>query len=148
MKALDPVEELLARLEGVRKVGRGWIAKCPAHDDRSPSLSIAHGDGGRLLIHDFGGCPVTSILQAIGLSSTDLFPERDYKNLPPAERARIREFAGMGQWRAALGVLHREATIVAIAAGDIATGIALNRSDHGRLLRALELIDQARAVLT
>ncbi len=42
-----PVERLLAKLPGAKRNGRGWMARCPAHDDRRPSLSIAQGTDGR-----------------------------------------------------------------------------------------------------
>ena len=43
------IEELLTRLEGVKRSGNGWSAKCPAHRDRNASLSIADGDKGIVL---------------------------------------------------------------------------------------------------
>src|SRR5262245_52731338 len=67
---------LLDRLEGVRQTGPGrWIARCPAHEDRSPSLSIREVEDGRVLIHDFAGCETLSVLHAVGLELADLFPE-------------------------------------------------------------------------
>ena len=51
----DPVGLILDRLEGVRKFGSGWIAKCPAHKDRSPSLSIKEGERG-VMLRCFAGC--------------------------------------------------------------------------------------------
>ena len=39
------IEEVLARLAAVRPNGeRSWMARCPAHDDRNPSLSVSEGD--------------------------------------------------------------------------------------------------------
>jgi hypothetical protein len=49
------------------------MARCPAHEDRSPSLSIRGTPDGRLLIHCFGGCPTQLVLQALGLDFGDLF---------------------------------------------------------------------------
>lgn len=64
---------LLSRLNGVRQTGPGrWLARCPAHDDRSPSLSIREVDG-RVLLHDFGGCDTGAVLAAVGLRMGDLF---------------------------------------------------------------------------
>ena len=49
-------DALLSRLDGVKKTGHGqWIARCPAHEDRSPSLSIAEKDD-RVLVHCHAGC--------------------------------------------------------------------------------------------
>lgn len=62
------VEDVLSRLDDVRPRGRGqWQAKCPAHDDHNPSLSIGEGDDGRLLLHCFAGCAFPNILTALGL---------------------------------------------------------------------------------
>ena len=37
--------ETMAKALGGRKVGQGWTARCPAHDDREPSLSIRDAAG-------------------------------------------------------------------------------------------------------
>jgi hypothetical protein len=60
----------------VRETGPGrWIAKCPAHKDRNPSLSIRELDDGRILLNDFAGCPTTDVIAALGMQMIDLFPE-------------------------------------------------------------------------
>lgn len=67
---------LLERLHGVRETGPGrWVARCPAHEDRAPSLSIRELPDGRVLLHDFAGCDTGSVLEAVGLSLSDLFPD-------------------------------------------------------------------------
>lgn len=71
-----PVEYILDRLEGVRQSGRSHMAKCPAHDDRSPSLRVSEGDDGRALVFCLAGCTTDDVLDAIGLSRADLFPPR------------------------------------------------------------------------
>ncbi len=38
--------ESIAEALGGRKVGSGWMARCPVHNDREPSLSISAGDEG------------------------------------------------------------------------------------------------------
>ncbi|HMF48373.1 MAG TPA: hypothetical protein VK603_07015, partial [Candidatus Saccharimonadales bacterium] len=56
-----------------RPVGPGrWTAKCPGHDDGSPSLSIKES-GGRILIYCRAGCVTATVLKACGLSFRDLF---------------------------------------------------------------------------
>jgi hypothetical protein len=42
-------DDILARLKGVHRSGDGWMARCPAHDDQNPSLSISCGQDGRIL---------------------------------------------------------------------------------------------------
>ena len=70
-----PVERVLARLKGVRKALHGWVACCPAHRDREPSLSIGLGDEGQVLLTCFAGCSLDSIVEAMGISLADLFPK-------------------------------------------------------------------------
>ena len=74
-----PLDNLLSRLEKAKPQGRGYLARCPAHDDKSPSLSIDEKDDGSLLIHCFAGCPAADVLAAVGLELKDLFPA---SNLP------------------------------------------------------------------
>ena len=67
---------VLDRLQKPHKMGKGWQAHCPAHQDNSPSLSIAEGDDGRLLLHCFAGCDYRDIMAAIGLEPKDGFIEQ------------------------------------------------------------------------
>lgn len=55
---------VLGRLDGVRRVAGGYVARCPAHDDREPSLSLGEGTDGRLLLFCFAGCAFETILRA------------------------------------------------------------------------------------
>lgn len=67
------LSELLPRLDAVRERGTGrWTARCPAHEDRTPSLSIAEGDRG-LLIRCWAGCCLEEIVAALGINLRDLF---------------------------------------------------------------------------
>jgi hypothetical protein len=79
--------EIAERLQALR-VGRGrWIAKCPAHADRAPSLTIADGREGRVLLHCFAGCPLDAILRNAGMSMRHLFPSSLRPELHPEQRA-------------------------------------------------------------
>ena len=67
--------DVLRRLESVtgiapRRCGRGFQARCPAHDDRTPSLSIDHGDDGTVLLHCHAGCSFDEIRAALGECSS------------------------------------------------------------------------------
>lgn len=65
--------DLLKQLDGVRARGSGrWSARCPAHPDKSPSLSIREA-GEKLLVKCWAGCTASEIVSAIGLSLKDLF---------------------------------------------------------------------------
>lgn len=68
------MEELLALLDGVRKSGSGWLARCPGHRDRKASLSVTE-KGDRVLLHCHAGCSSDAIVGALGLSMADLFAE-------------------------------------------------------------------------
>ena len=67
--------ELATRLHA-KPAGDGWLAKCPAHDDRKASLSIGVGGDGRTLLHCHAGCALDDILAAAHLEQTDLSPEQ------------------------------------------------------------------------
>jgi hypothetical protein len=67
--------DLLKRLERVRKASDGWLALCPAHADKNPSLSVGVGDSGQILLRCFAGCPLDAILRALALEIGDLFAE-------------------------------------------------------------------------
>jgi hypothetical protein len=121
-------EKLLARLDAVRGIGPDrWLSKCPAHDDRKPSLAIRELDDGRTLVHDFGGCAVEDVLAAVGLTFDTLFPERvgackpERRPFPAADVLRAIAF---------------EALLVATAASNLANGIELSEEDHKRLMVA------------
>lgn len=69
------VDEFLSRLDGVRRTSRGWGARCTAHPDVNPSLSIAEGDGGKILLRCWAGCTPQEIVSAMGLHLSDLFAD-------------------------------------------------------------------------
>jgi hypothetical protein len=66
------LEDVLSRLEGVRSMNSYWIARCPAHDDRTASLSIREGQRGRVLLYCFAGCNYGRVSGALGLPSERL----------------------------------------------------------------------------
>lgn len=53
-----------------KRIGKGWLDCCPAHDDQTPSLSINLGADGKLLLHCFAGCSFAEIVAAAGLKKT------------------------------------------------------------------------------
>ncbi len=80
---------LLGRLQAVRQTAPGrWLARCPAHEDRTPSLSIRELADGTILLKDFAGCGAADIVAAVGLGLKDLFPERpaDHRCRPTNHR--------------------------------------------------------------
>jgi DNA primase len=79
-------EDFAFRLNA-KKVRGYWIARCPAHNDHSPSLKISVGRDGRILLHCWAGCENRDIVGALGLRMRDLFASN-----PPsrADRAAMR----------------------------------------------------------
>ncbi|GAF95117.1 unnamed protein product, partial [marine sediment metagenome] len=70
----DAVQAILSRLECVKAVGEGkWLARCPAHDDDNPSLSVSQGKDGRALVYCHAGCDTAEILRQIGLEPSAVF---------------------------------------------------------------------------
>ncbi len=65
-------KEILERLECVSGEYPQYMARCPAHNDRRPSLSI-RDEKDKTLIHCFAGCEAKDIMEAIGLSLKDLY---------------------------------------------------------------------------
>jgi putative DNA primase/helicase len=63
---------------------RGKAYCCPAHDDRTPSLTVSQGEDGRVLVKCHAGCETEDVVTALGLTMTDLF---EPKNEPVARRA-------------------------------------------------------------
>lgn len=78
------IDEVLGRLAKVRPNGeRAWMACCPAHADRNPSLSVSEGEGGRTLFKCFAGCPAESVAAALGYRMADLMGEQKREGTAP-----------------------------------------------------------------
>lgn len=73
------IEAVLTQLEGVRRDGAGWMALCPAHADKNPSLAIRENDG-KALLHCFAGCSLDAILGAAGISAAELSSTNDARS--------------------------------------------------------------------
>lgn len=76
MSAYDRVRERLAERTG--SSGRNGMWRCPAHHDRTPSLSVKCAADGSVLMHCHRGCDTARVVDAIGLEMKDLFePNRN-----------------------------------------------------------------------
>jgi hypothetical protein len=69
------IDQLVPRLNKARRGSNGWTACCPAHNDSNPSLSIATGSDGRILLHCHRGCEPANIRRALGITLAQLFPD-------------------------------------------------------------------------
>jgi hypothetical protein len=65
-------DEFANRVGQVRHHGDHYVARCPAHADRSPSLTFRDGQRG-LLVHCWAGCSLGAIARAVGAGVSDLF---------------------------------------------------------------------------
>ncbi len=95
------------------------IARCPAHEDRLPSLSLAEGADGRALLHCFAGCDTgAEILPALGLAWSDLFPD-GHRHAGPRRTVR--------------SPVEKANPVVALLAGLSTAGIPWHRTANPRL---------------
>lgn len=72
------VDEILGRFQKVRRYNtksNSWMALCPGHPDKTPSLSIRF-DGDKPLFHCFAGCTFEEIIGAADLAKEDLMGDR------------------------------------------------------------------------
>ena len=76
--AHDILADIQGRLEKCKLTGDKLMARCPAHEDKTPSLSVKIGDNGEcVLLKCWGGCPTDAVLDALGLTMRDLFATDD-----------------------------------------------------------------------
>jgi DNA primase len=83
---MPPIDRVLDALEQVHQHGAYWTARCPAHADRNPSLSVSEGDDGRVLLHCHAGCTFQQIMAALNLQSTDAFADTPLDPVKDLER--------------------------------------------------------------
>lgn len=121
-------DQILSHLSKVRKMGPDrWMACCPSHQDKSPSLSIRETSDGRVLLHCWTGCGANEILESIGLTFDALFPER-LTDHAPRERQPFSH-------REVMAGLVPEVMFVAAASSDMLKA-PLNKANHDRLVIA------------
>lgn len=136
---MSAAAKLLERLDRVKQTGSSrWIARCPAHPDRSPSLSIREIDAG-VLLHDFGGCDVNDVLGAIGLELKDLFDKPIDNYVEPSHYSAIPA-------RDLLVLLDHEITVAVIILDEVIRLRTIRESQLQRLMEASARIGQARDI--
>lgn len=132
------IELLLSRLDKVRQTGPSWMACCPAHEDRSPSLRIRQAED-RILLYCLAGCHAEDVIAAVGLTWADLY-DRDRASYERAVSA-----AGRAVERAHVAdPLDLEQRILEIARADLAAGKELSVEDRARVELAAERLEGAK----
>lgn len=126
-----PISLVLERLEKVKqRQANQWSAKCPAHSDKGPSLSIRETPEGAVLLHCFAGCSAQSIVETIGLSMASLFPPRERPTGAPSKTPKLLTPSQ------ALELLEAEVHVIGLAAHTLANGQTLSPADLDRLRKA------------
>ena len=129
-------EILLSKLDKVKRTGAGrWLACCPAHADKGPSLSVRETDDGRVLVHCFAGCSAVEILAAVGLELRDLYPEP----LAVHHKPERRPFPAVDVLRC----IAFEALVVSAAAAALLAGEPFGPAERERLILAASRIQGA-----
>jgi hypothetical protein len=67
---MSPSAEEIARALRGRRCSKGWICRCPAHDDRHPSLSVAETRDGKTLVKCWSGCRQDDVIDGAGAYGT------------------------------------------------------------------------------
>lgn len=129
------LDRFLNQLHKVKQTGHDqYIAICPSHADKHPSLAIRQTDDGKILIKCFAGCSAHEVVSAVCLSLSDLFPKESTYSSPiknPFPAASV------------LRCIQTEALIVVTAACNIANGVTLSNEDLQRLVLAASRIGGA-----
>jgi len=132
-------DKLLSRLEKVKRKGdNSWMALCPAHNDKHPSLIITEKDE-RVLLHCFSHqCNVSDIVHAVGLELSDLFPEQiKVEGSKPIKKKRFSA-------EAILEALADEFVIAELGLAVLADGGTLNEKAQARMKEASNRFTSAR----
>ncbi len=130
-------DNLLSQLSRIKRTGvNRWLALCPAHPDKRPSLAVRELDDGRVLVKCFAGCSVQEVLDAVGLEFDALYPEKLISHCLHPERHPFNA-------KDILEVVGYEALIVSVAASTIARGESLVEDDLERLMLASRRLQTA-----
>ncbi len=130
--------EILSRLQKVRRIGEGrYVALCPCHDDKSPSLAVTFKPNGVTLIHCFGcGASGLNVCNTLGIDPSVLFPPSDN---PRYEKQAKHHFDA---WHV-LPAIAFDAAVLLIAARRLNEGDKLPEADIEFLSKAVIRIQEA-----
>ena len=133
------IDKILQHLSKVKKTSKGYQAQCPAHADKSQSLSIKETADGRILLHCHAGCTAEAVVASIGLKLSDLYPATNTTRRPPPapgiSRTELHKAANF------------EKTILYFASCDISRGKTLNATDIARCDLARTRLKTAKGLL-
>jgi putative DNA primase/helicase len=126
MDIIDRLANLTSRLDFCKQVKKDqYVARCPAHADSSPSLSIGLGrNGDRIVINCYAGCTPEEVVSSVGLSIADLFPDDPYEHVSNGRRRKTTPDI--------------DELIIKIAIADKGKGRAVNPSDRKSFAAAVK----------
>jgi hypothetical protein len=131
---MTPIDTLLPLLQKVRKTRHDrWIACCPAHDDKNPSLSIQEQDDGTLLIYCHSLCAPAHIVAAVGLELKDLFPQKMLPVEHPFSRSRPKSPPRPKSYREIIANMREDLLALSIGFSELKRGHLLTLEDLERL---------------
>ena len=127
---MSAIDRFLGSLSKVRRTGNGqWIACCPAHEDKSPSLTIKHEADDTVLMHCFAGCSVDAIVGAVGMELHEFFPEREKDSLRKPARVPFNS-------RDVLACIKNDATLLCVVMSDVRQGKTLTPDEINNAYKA------------
>ncbi len=111
-------EKVLSMLDGVKQIGENrFKAKCPAHVDNDPSFFVTEIDNGKILMHCFSGCSKQAIVDALGITLSDLmgplthhrYSPRGYDQRPCHKPLKLDPPKGESYYRTVLDIAESDA---------------------------------------
>ena len=136
------VETILSKLEKVKKTGfNRWIARCPCHTDKTPSLAV-RDDNGTVLIHCFGcGAAGPGVCEAIGEDVSELFPPSDYSGFNSKDYEHAAKKRSIFPADQVLEALQTETIVLLMITKDITETGTLTEEVRDRLLQSIYRIN-------
>lgn len=126
------IDTLLHHLAKVKRTGPDrWIACCPSHADKTPSLAIRQISDGTILLKCFSGCTAHEIVSAVGMNLSDLFPNTGTSGKPVKSAFPAADV---------LRCLQHEVLIVRIVMEELLSGGTLSFDDAERAKLAVRRI--------
>lgn len=133
------IETLLSRVDGVRETGQGkYVTRCPAHEDKSPSLAIKECADGKVLLKCFAGCETEDVLAAVGMTFSDVMPEK----IGTEHSYRPQKWINA---KDALATLDHEALVVSIIGADFLEHKEIDEDTWSRLAVSVSRINDTRS---
>lgn len=140
---MNKLENFLSRLDKVKRVGQSaYIACCPAHADKNPSMTIREVENGMILAHCFAGCSIDQIAGAVSMELYELMPD---KAPDETRKARSIPFAPSD----VMACCKTDACLLYVVMCDLSKGIELTREQirnakkaAGRIYAAAQMAGQ------